>query len=226
MAKGLLGILYSMRSRPNLIFLTLVLNWAFSVHGAPPADLSDPPPPPTEESVPTDDPGRDEIEKNNLSITPVEMTEAQKKEVTYVYPYFQSISPRIILIADLDSIRDGGGVPYGLGVTYLAPRKRQPQWEGGADLFSNSNGHIHAGLRWVHFSDNYFRPYYKAGLAHVWKAEEKLASFSNWKNYYLKGAVGFEDVIKPPMSARLEMEIAVGTEEVLLMFSLGYSWGF
>ncbi|MCB0365141.1 MAG: hypothetical protein H6624_10480 [Bdellovibrionaceae bacterium] len=226
MAKWMLGILYSMHSRPNLIFLTLVLCFELAAHGAPPSDLSDPPPPPNEEGKPIDEVNPDVIESNNLSITPVEMSEAEKKEISYVYPYLQSISPRIILIADLDAIREGESVPYGLGVTYLAPRKRQPQWEGGADLFSNSDGHLHLGLRWVHFSDNYFRPYYKAGIAHVWKADEKLASFSNWKNYYLKGAVGFEDVIKPPMSARLEMELAVGTEEMLIMFSLGYSWGF
>ena len=45
------------------------------------------------------------------------------------------------------------------------------------------------------------------------------------ENYLLKGAFGFEDVIKPPMSTRLEAEIAIVTESFYLILSLGYSWG-
>lgn len=166
------------------------------------------------------------IDSNNLVVTPVELTAQEKKEISYLYPYRQSIAPRFILIADLDQLRDGDGLPYGLGVGYLAPRKRQPQWEAGAELYSTSDGQIYASARWTQFPDNYFRPYAKLGVSHIWRADEKLVSFGNWKNYFLRAAVGFEDVIKPPMSVLLELAVAVGTEETQLQFSFGYSWGF
>ena len=49
---------------------------------------------------------------------------------------------------------------------------------------------------------------------------------TRWKNYLIKAGAGFEDVLKPPMSARLEIELAVGTEEVFALMSLGYSWAW
>jgi hypothetical protein len=215
-----------MRSRLIFIFLTLVWWGARSAVAAPTNDLTD--------STATEEVGVESqsesqpnlIDSNNLVVTPVELSAQEKKEISYLYPYQQSISPRVILIADLDQLRAGEGLPYGLGVGYLAPRKRQPQWEAGAELYSTSDGQIYASARWVQFPDNYFRPYTKLGLSHVWRADEKLASFGNWKNYYLRGAVGFEDVIKPPMSVLLELSLAVSTEETQLQFSFGYSWGF
>lgn len=165
------------------------------------------------------------IEQNSLSITPVEVKRETTKKASFFYPFLQSISPRLFLIADLDLLRDGQ-LPYGLGVSYLVPQLHQPQWEVGADLFSNSNGQISVSLRQIYFADNYFRPYIKLGLGHIWRAEEKLASFSNWKNYLLRAGIGFEDVIKIPMSARIEVEAALGTETSFFIMSLGYSWGW
>ena len=220
-----LGILYSMHSRPLYLFLTLVLSLGIDVQAAPSRDVNDPPE--NEGSSETEVQATpDLIDRQNLVITPTVMTKKEEKEISYLYPYNQSISPRIILIIDSEEIKGDLNIPYGLGITYLAPRRKQPQIEAGAEMFSTSDGHIHAGLRWVYFSDNYFRPYYKVGLAHAWKAKEKLASFSNWKNYLVKVGAGFEDVIKPPMSARLEIEAAIGTEDMFLLLSLGYSWAW
>lgn len=165
------------------------------------------------------------IEELGLVISPVSMSTKDKREASYFYPYRQAISPRFFFIGDIDLMREGQ-FPYGLGMMYLVPSKNQPQWEIGADLLSIASGQISVGSRHIYFSDNYFRPFYKISLSHIWKATEKLASFANWKNYLLRAGVGFEDVIKIPMSARLEVEAAVGSEDFILMFSFGYSWGW
>jgi hypothetical protein len=63
-------------------------------------------------------------------------------------------------------------------------------------------------------------------LTHEAVPEDKLATFVNLENYYLRIGIGFEDVIKLPKSVRLEIEGLAGTEKQMYKICLGYSWGF
>ena len=210
--------------RSTLLFLTLVLWLSFSVHAAPLHELENLPE--SSQSLETEVQQPDILEQKRMVITPTAISQKEKREISYFYPYNQSFSLRLIFLADLKKFKGDLDIPYGLGMAYLVSRKRQPQWEVGLDLFSNSVGYIHGGLRWVSFSDNYFRPYYKLGLAHSWQVNEKLVSLINWKNYFFKAAVGLEDVIKLPISIRLEIELGVGVKERFVLLSLGYSWAW
>ncbi len=165
------------------------------------------------------------LEEQNLALTPYVPNKNVDPHSSSLYPYLQTISPRFILALSLELLREGK-IPYGMGFSYLIPQKEQPQWEVGTDLLSNSEGQIYVYKRQIFFPDNAFRPYFRVGMGHIWRAEEKLASFGNWKNYALRLGLGFEDLIRLPMSTRLEIEGVVRTEETLILISLGYSWGW
>lgn len=165
------------------------------------------------------------LEEQGFIVTQPPSQETQKQETVYYYPYRQSMAPRFGLFIDPDELKDEG-LEYFLGITYLQPRLRQPQLEYSADMVSNSTGLISAAFRWTLYATNSFRPFFKAGLTHHWISEERLASLSNFENYYVRGSAGLEDLLKAPVSVRLEFELLVGTEGFLSLLSLGYSWGW
>jgi hypothetical protein len=113
-----------------------------------------------------------------------------------------------------------------LGFNYLIPKQSSPQWEVGADLSLASQGHINVMRRFIYNERGSFRPYYKYGVMHKFVADEKFASLSNWENYLGKIGIGFEDILRPPRSLRLELEAAMGAEDIFVMFTYGYSYGW
>lgn len=214
-----------MLTRSLLLLSTLVLSDFAGAAPSPPSSSLNESPPAMQESKDDESKATDILKASGMAITPVKINTKETQKPDFYYPYQQAISPRLVLVANLDLLRQGK-LPYGLGFSYLAPSKRPPQWEAGGDLLTDSYGQIFLCRRHISFADTYFRPYYKYGLAHIWKAEEKLASFSNWNNYLLRAGLGFEDVIKLPMSARLEIEVAAGSGGFMIFFSMGYSWGW
>ncbi|MCB0350286.1 MAG: hypothetical protein KDD38_03825, partial [Bdellovibrionales bacterium] len=71
-----------------------------------------------------------------------------------------------------------------------------------------------------------FRPYYELGIMHKVVPDEKFASLSNWDNYLFRFGIGLSNILHPPKSVQLELEVAVGPEDILAFFSYGYAWGF
>ena len=169
----------------------------------------------------------DKKNHENLVISNGIGTDSNNKELKeYYYPYLHSISPRLGFILDAADLSKGGAIPVILGFTYLSPNYRSPQWEVGADLLTTSIGQISAAKRWIVTPRSSFRPFYKLGMTHKVQPDEQLASFTNFKNYYIEGTVGIEDLLAPPMSIRMDLVLQVGTEDVWVGAIFGYSWAW
>ncbi len=204
----------------TLHFLTLVLVLFTYSASASPHDTA--PSPEANELKSESESGL--IEKNNLIISESQ-TSAPPAQPIEFFPFRNSLAVRFGLLIDMDLARDGS-VPYFLGFQYLFPRKQQPQFELGADIFSHSKGQINAGFRHSFYPYQYFRPYVKLGVSHQTNTNENLATFFSIKNYIAKFAIGLEDVLTLPKSVRIELEGGVGLESTALYMSLGYSWSW
>ncbi len=162
-------------------------------------------------------------EKGVIISTPKESSDQQK--VQYFYPYRQSMSPKLGILLDPDLLRESE-IPLSLGVRYMLPRRRSPQWELGFDVVTNEGAHIYLGKRFIAHPRRPFRPYFTISGMLSAQAEERLATITDFKNYYVKFSGGFEDIIKLPMSVRLEVEFILGLERQFALLNFGYSWGW
>lgn len=200
-----------------LFFLTLVLHLSSSIVLAAPHQHS---------SQDEDEESTDEVKQldPNLSLSEP-TTKATKKNwdetngIEY-YPYRQALIPR------LGMYFDGDDNPYFLGFLYLVPNRRSPQLEAGADIISDSRGHLNAALRFTYNEFSYFRPFYKAGVTCEVDPGEQLASLADIKSYYLRGGLGLEYTFRRPMSLRVELEGALSLENTVYFISGGYSWAW
>ena len=213
-----------MSLRVFLTLLTLVCLNHLSF-GATPNDIS----PIAEDSSEQPQSERDKVDldEKNISFTPPTKLKAPEKK--YYYPYTRSISPRLGLVVQPSKINDSdnnNAWEYLLGFYYMVYRLRSPRFEIGADLVSNSEGHINAMKRWVINEKNAFRPYYGFGLGLRVIGREGFATATNIDNYMLKTYLGIEDLLKAPMSLRWEVEASIGKEVQYMTLAFGYSWGF
>lgn len=218
-----------MRVRFRLNFLTFVITLTAICAPAhakpekakvPTANPTSPPPP---ASTPPPAKPATELDEYNLMPTPPPEPLPEEAAKTYVYPYRQQLTPRAGYVGSND---DDDPYTYMFGILYLWPRYVSPQAEFGADLVNKYGGHLNFAVRTTFYERGYFRPFWLWGLTHEAVPEDKLATFVNLENYYLRIGIGFEDVIKLPKSVRLEIEGLAGTEKQMYKICLGYSWGF
>jgi len=165
----------------------------------------------------------DALEEYNLLSTPPPSPLPPGASATLYYPYRKSLSPMVgfVLTTKTDT-----PFTYVAGISYLWPRFRSPQAEIGADIMGEYGGHVHFSVRHIYLERSYFRPYLLWGLTHEVSARDGFASPLDWDNYYVHAACGFEDVIRLPQSARLEIRALAGPEKQMLILSLGGSWGW
>lgn len=57
-------------------------------------------------------------------------------------------------------------------------------------------------------------------------AGKGLATALELENWQLRGGVGFEQMIRPPLSFRAELELAAGVEAIEATGSTGFSWAW
>lgn len=171
----------------------------------------------------------------NVSITP---TEPPKGEVeafvgkfnrdSYFYPYKKEIMARAgIVIGFRDSSDPRNVINPLIGFNYMIPSEFSPKYEVGADIsFSTNRGHMWVMKRNIFNEKGSFRPYYNFGVMNNVVPSENLASFSNSENYLIRFGGGLENIIRPPRSGVVELELAVGRKDLLVIFTYGASWGF
>lgn len=184
-------------------------------------------PPALEEQKPSAN--ASQIPKDQLVISQPEFQDREsesEEEPRIHYQYTSSASPRIGGYLDNNLFKEKKSALYSFGATYLLPRNRSPQLEVGADVLSNSSGHIHASRRMIWAEREAFRPFYKLGLSHRIQADYKLASLVRVKNYYLQTSIGLEDLIRRPMSVRIEVQFEFNLSNQFLSLFFGYSWGW
>lgn len=200
------------------LFLTLVLT--SSVIWAKPHNTADTPPP-TEEKPPIDP----MFSEKNLIVSPLPKELEEQLKPPKSYPYHHAITPRISALIDMEKIIDEKKLDYLIGFTYLFKKYYSPKWELGIDIGNNSIAFLNFSRRWIFNERQGLRPYFKLGLTHKMEAKGKLANISNLEAFLGRASLGIEDLLSDPYSFRMEIEVAVGKNDFLGFFSIGYSWG-
>lgn len=167
--------------------------------------------------------GSEDLEDNNLLTTPQPERPSERASRTYYYPYRKALSPMVgfALTTDRDT-----PFSYSAGINYLWPKFTSPQAEIGADIMGEFGGHIHFSVRKIWFERSYYRPYVLGGITHEVDARDGFATILDWENYYLHAALGFEDVVLLPKSARLEIRGMAGLERQMLILLIGGAWAW
>jgi hypothetical protein len=176
----------------------------------------------------TIDPRRTE----NISISeppPVAVSDSTSKSFRksdYFYPYRKELDIHAGVVFGIEDSSDDEDLMNAIiGFGYMLPREVSPKWVLGADLSLVGHGHLWAQRRIVYREKSSFRPFYQYGLMHKVVPDEKFSSFSNWDNYLARAGIGFADILRPPRSVQLELNLAVGMKDVLVTFTYGYAWG-
>lgn len=218
------GILIIMRVLLSVLILTFVVNLFASPHLDAPTKVAGP----DEETVIVD-PERLE----NISIveprpmTPSRALVERFDKADYFYPYRSDFSMHAgVVFGVKDSSDDDDLMNVLLGFGYTVPKLDSPKWHLGADLSMVGDGHFYVSRRFIYNEKGSFRPFYQYGVLHKMVPDEKFASFSNWDNYLLRAGVGLSDIVRPPRSVEIELNVAIGAKDILVMFTYGYSWGF
>jgi hypothetical protein len=176
----------------------------------------------------------DEQKLENISVTPAPAKRATLDDFithynrkNYYYPYRQELALFVGAIFSIkDSFEDSESYHGLLGFSYLLPSQFSPKWEFAAALATVGDGLISFSRRSIYNEKGAFRPYFEIGLTNKLVPDEKFATFSNWDNYLVRFALGLADIRQPPRSAQLELEIAAGADDILVLFTYGAAWGF
>lgn len=152
---------------------------------------------------------------------------ARRSRRNYYYAYRQELDLHAGVVFGFQDSSDDEDLMNGLvGFSYVAPSLQSRRWVFGADLATVGYGHLHISKRKTYNEKGSIRPYYDLGLMQKLVPDEKLASFSNWDNYLFRIGIGFGTLMTPPKSSKLDLHLAVGKEDVLLLFTYGHAWGF
>ncbi len=153
---------------------------------------------------------------------------------TYFYPYRSELVAFIGGVAGNEATSNStqnaaAGV---VGVAYVFPsnsdlanRDVNSAWEGGGEYSTANREHFWFARRHIFHPTDACRPYYSYGVMHDLVPNEQLASFSDWDNYAVRVAAGFQDVTSPPRSIQFELVAAAGIKDVLVLASIGMAWG-
>lgn len=171
-------------------------------------------------------PSSTDIDSLNLMQAPLKESkpkESEPSEIQNDYRFRQALTPVIGLLTSTDTDHK---FEYNIGFRYLWPRFYQPQAELGVELLSGFGGHALFGVKRTFFDRTLYRPFYLYGLSHEFVPQDKIATVTNYKNYFFRFSVGFEDTLQLPKSIRLELEARLGIERQMILLNFGYGWGF
>lgn len=215
-----------MRLRIFYVLLTLVV-CAKTASAAP---LGDSPPDKSAET-PGETPSLFSME--NISITNVSKSSGITEYALtfskddYYHTYKQNVHVfGGFMLPFVDSTDDDDLMHYVLGVSYELPKSESPKWEAEAVWSTLSVGQLSAMRKRIFNEKKSFRPHFRYGVTYKIAPEEKLASAANAENFLARLGVGFEDIRRPPKSIRFDLDAAIGTEDIWVMFFAGYAWGW
>lgn len=170
-------------------------------------------------------PGRPEqkvLKQNeNMSISqPGPLPEgALSKPLPDYYPFRQALTIRLGQSAPLNDTKDTDTF---VGFSYMFPAFLSPHFEAGSDVQSRGDkGHIHANIRMIFRERRILRPSLTLGVGHMVEASEALASFANYRNYFLRSGAAIDLSYGYNWSGRLELEIFLGAKDYYVAPSLG-----
>lgn len=149
---------------------------------------------------------------------------ARDTKVAKYFRYRQSISPRLGLYLNSQSVADS--IPYVLGIRYMLPSDTNPYYELGADLDARAAGTVSLDYRHIFRSTHPFRPYLTAGGALRVFSKEGLGTLVNYQNLIARSSLGVEQLMIASASLRLDLQFGIGLKTQSIILSLGYSWAW
>lgn len=161
------------------------------------------------------------IDTKDLNLNASE--ELTASEGSRIFLYDQSMSPRLILAFDLSELTN---IDYGFGINYMFASKTSKHIEIGADFLTKDIGFFRIGQKDIFYKKQTFRPFIKYGVALSTNANEQLAGIVNYENYFLNFSLGLEDLLKIPMSVRVETEFYISSNQSYWFNVLSYSWAW
>lgn len=170
---------------------------------------------------------------DNTSITEVPPSKQQFQEFVqafnrrdYYHSYRQSIYAHLgAVIAVQDSTDYDHLMSLSAGFMWQPNKQFSPMWEYGATWTYMGLGHIVAVRKHVYNEKGAFRPFYKYGVTLKIDPDEQGANLADFKNYLARVGIGLENILKPPRSVRMDLDLAVGQEDIWILFQYGYAWG-
>ena len=210
-----------------LLFLTLVGTGAF-------ASPHDDAPPPTDKAAETQDiDTEDPVLLENTSITEVPVRSGRMQEFVqrfdrqnYYHAYRQSVTAHLgSVIALKDSTDSDSLMSIAAGFLWQPKKQFSPMWEYGATWVSSGLGQILATRKHVTNEKGAFRPFYKYGVGLKIDPDEQAANLVDFDNLMLRAGVGLENILKPPRSVRMDLDLVIGKDDMWIVFLYGYSWG-
>ena len=219
-------LIYSFIMKLHLVIYvtTLVLTPLLAISAPsnlPP--LADPVKDSSEEVNDNADEQKSKLESMSVTDVPeVKKTEKEKK-TQFFYPYKQSLAPRLAAVFDTDTLSNKEAPNYAIGLSYMLPSKETQHWEAHVDVVSNSTGRLGFASKWVFRRESKLRPHLKAGVTLNALPRDGLGSFLRWKQYEAYAAMGLEDMLKDPVSVRIDFEVMANTNGVHFQVALGYS---
>lgn len=175
----------------------------------------------TEDSVPID---KQKLEKLDVRISQPPSGPSELGEIEY-YSFRSGAAPHIGYLMDLRA-KDKSKSGATLGITYLLPDRRMPQWEFGAELLFSGGGLLSATRRTTINPTNFLRPFYKWGVALNPETDEGIASLVQFNNILLTGGAGIEKFYRSPLSFRAEINLYGGLSKLFVHTSLGFNWAW
>jgi hypothetical protein len=112
------------------------------------------------------------------------------------------------------------------GFLWELPKRFSPKMEAGVTWTNADIGHVNIARKHIVNEKGAFRPFYRYGLMLKLVADQQTSTVSNLDNYLLRAGVGLEDIVKPPRSVRMDLDLAVGQKDVWILLQYGYSWGW
>lgn len=164
-----------------------------------------------------------QVDKQNLSLAAEPPIIFEANDV--IYTPIQSFSVMGFFIDDIQFSEGKNTTSYGFQINYMFPQNISPHWELGASISQKSASGFYISKRWIINERSSFRPFYKWGGFINFANQKNLAVFTQYKNYYLSGSLGIEDLLKHPMSIRIELQALIGAQSAMAYFLFGYSWG-
>ncbi|MCC6278054.1 MAG: hypothetical protein IT289_09085 [Oligoflexia bacterium] len=204
----------------RILMVMLVMLLGIWAHADLKSERLVPPPPDAEKSQ---DPDPDVAIEGVEITTPEDQHESRPK---YFYPYLSSLS--FVFGGTLSSPEDGSVVSYGLfGASYLWPSSTARHIESGAEGFASGQSDFWTSYRVHWVSTARVRPFWSLGLGVKIFSNRGLASFLEFKNFYIRGAVGFEWSFWNQLSVRTEFFACPDfSGRGFLAATTGISWGF
>jgi hypothetical protein len=144
----------------------------------------------------------------------------------YYHSFRQSIYVHLGAIVALENSTDYDHLMALSSGFMWQPRKQfSPKWEVGAAWSMMGVGQIVGMRKHIYNEKAAFRPFYKYGVTLKIDPDEQSANVSDFENYMLRAGVGLESILKPPRSVRLDLDVALGQDDLWILFQYGYAWG-